>query len=162
MITATYGLSGLLLFAVAGLFGAGILTAWTQTACWIAIFFIASAAASSAYLTASEIFPLETRAMAIALFYALGTLLGGVTAPFLFGQLIGYWEGMGRCRRLRYCGGADGWRGGMPSPFSAWKRRENRWRMLLRRYRAPHSHHPPDNPGATLRMNNVRLCATSS
>ncbi len=89
MITATYGLSGLLLFAVAGLFGAGILTAWTQTACWIAIFFIASAAASSAYLTASEIFPLETRAMAIALFYALGTLLGGVTAPFLFGQLIG-------------------------------------------------------------------------
>jgi MFS family permease len=53
------------------------------------IFFVASAAASSAYLTASEIFPLETRAMAIALFYALGTLIGGVSAPFLFGHLIG-------------------------------------------------------------------------
>jgi MFS family permease len=51
--------------------------------------FVASAAASSAYLTASEIFPLETRAMAIALFYALGTLIGGVSAPFLFGHLIG-------------------------------------------------------------------------
>jgi MFS family permease len=89
MIMATYGLSGVLLIAVAGLFGAGALTAWTQTACWMVIFFVASAAASSAYLTASEIFPLETRAMAIALFYALGTLIGGVTAPFLFGQLIG-------------------------------------------------------------------------
>jgi MFS family permease len=55
----------------------------------VAIFFVASAAASSAYLTASEIFPLETRALAIALFYALGTLVGGVGAPFLFGQLIG-------------------------------------------------------------------------
>jgi MFS family permease len=55
----------------------------------VAIFFVASAAASSAYLTASEIFPLETRALAIALFYALGTLVGGVGAPYLFGQLIG-------------------------------------------------------------------------
>jgi MFS family permease len=89
MIAGTYGLSGLLLVAVAVLFGMGALTAWTQTFCWMAIFFIASAAASSAYLTASEIFPLETRAMAIALFYALGTLIGGVSAPFLFGHLIG-------------------------------------------------------------------------
>ena len=89
MIAGTYGLSGLLLVAVSVLFGMGVLTAWTQTFCWMAIFFIASAAASSAYLTASEIFPLETRAMAIALFYALGTLIGGVTAPFLFGHLIG-------------------------------------------------------------------------
>jgi MFS family permease len=89
MIAGTYGLSGLLLVAVSVLFGMGALTAWTQTACWMLIFFIASAAASSAYLTASEIFPLETRAMAIALFYALGTLIGGVSAPFLFGFLIG-------------------------------------------------------------------------
>jgi MFS family permease len=89
MIAGTYGLSGLLLVAVSVLFGMGALTAWTQTACWMAIFFVASAAASSAYLTASEIFPLETRAMAIALFYALGTLIGGVSAPFLFGFLIG-------------------------------------------------------------------------
>ena len=89
MIAGTYGLSGLLLVAVAILFGMDVLTAWTQTIGWMVIFFIASAAASSAYLTASEIFPLETRAMAIALFYALGTLIGGVTAPFLFGHLIG-------------------------------------------------------------------------
>jgi MFS family permease len=89
MIAGTYGLSGVLLVAVSILFGMGVLTAWTQTFCWMAIFFIASAAASSAYLTASEIFPLETRAMAIAVFYALGTLIGGVSAPFLFGRLIG-------------------------------------------------------------------------
>ena len=89
MIAGTYGLSGLLLIAVAILFGMDLLTAWTQTICWMVIFFVASAAASSAYLTASEIFPLETRAMAIALFYALGTLIGGVSAPFLFGHLIG-------------------------------------------------------------------------
>nr|WP_294517112.1 MFS transporter [uncultured Rhodopila sp.] len=89
MIAGTYGLAGVLLIAVSVLFGMGVLTAWTQTFCWMAIFFVASAAASSAYLTASEIFPLETRAMAIALFYALGTLIGGVSAPFLFGYLIG-------------------------------------------------------------------------
>lgn len=89
MIAGTYGLSGILLVGVSILFGMGILTAWTQTFCWMVIFFVASAAASSAYLTASEIFPLETRAMAIALFYALGTLIGGVSAPFLFGYLIG-------------------------------------------------------------------------
>ena len=88
MIAGTYALSGAMLIGVAILFGMGMLTAWTQTACWMAIFFVASAAASSAYLTASEIFPLETRAMAIALFYALGTLIGGVSAPFLFGWLI--------------------------------------------------------------------------
>jgi MFS family permease len=88
MIAGTYGLSGLLLGCVAVGFAMGWLDAWTQTYCWMAIFFVASAAASSAYLTASEIFPLETRAMAIALFYALGTLVGGVPAPALFGWLI--------------------------------------------------------------------------
>jgi MFS family permease len=89
MIAGTFGLAGLLLAATAWGFAAGIFTAWTQTAAWVAIFFVASAAASSAYLTASEIFPLETRALAIALFYALGTLVGGVAAPWLFGRLIG-------------------------------------------------------------------------
>ena len=89
MITATYALTGLFLAAVAVLFSNGMLTAWSQTACWSLIFFIASAAASSAYLTVSEIFPLETRAMAIAVFYALGTLIGGLSAPLLFGYLIG-------------------------------------------------------------------------
>ncbi|MBV9655844.1 MAG: MFS transporter [Acetobacteraceae bacterium] len=89
MIAGTFALSGVLLTATAIAFGSGALTAWTQTICWIVIFFFASAAASSAYLTASEIFPLETRALAIAVFYALGTLLGGVFAPTLFGYLIG-------------------------------------------------------------------------
>ena len=89
MITATYGLAGVLLAAVAVLFGMGVFTAWTQTYAWMAIFFVASAAASSAYMTASEIFPLEARSLAIAVFYAIGTGLGGIAAPFLFGWLIG-------------------------------------------------------------------------
>jgi MFS family permease len=89
MITGTYALSGLLLAVTAVLFGLGILTATTQTIAWVVIFFFASASASSAYLTASEIFPLETRALAIAAFYAVGTALGGIAAPALFGWLIG-------------------------------------------------------------------------
>ncbi len=88
MIAGTYAVSGLLLMAVAVLFGLGLLTATTQTLCWVVVFFFASAAASSAYLTSSEIFPLETRALAIAVFFALGTLIGGAAAPFLFGWLI--------------------------------------------------------------------------
>jgi MFS family permease len=88
MIAGTYALSGVLLVAVAVLFGMGLLDATTQTLCWVGVFFFASAAASSAYLTASEIFPLETRALAIAVFYALGTLIGGAAAPWLFGKLI--------------------------------------------------------------------------
>lgn len=89
MIAATYGLSGVLLALTAYLFHAGLLTAQTQTLAWSIIFFIASAAASSAYLTVSEIFPLEIRAFAIAMFYAVGTLAGGVGAPILFGWIIG-------------------------------------------------------------------------
>jgi len=89
MITATYGLAGVLLALTGWLFHAGMLTAQTQTLAWTVIFFIASAAASSAYLTVSEIFPLEIRALAIAIFYAIGTLVGGVGAPVLFGWIIG-------------------------------------------------------------------------
>jgi MFS family permease len=89
MITITYGLAGILLALTAWLFHAGLLTAQTQTLAWTIIFFIASAAASSAYLTVSEIFPLEIRALAIAIFYAIGTLAGGVGAPLLFGWIIG-------------------------------------------------------------------------
>lgn len=89
MITITYGLAGILLALTAWLFHAGLLTAQTQTLAWTVIFFIASAAASSAYLTVSEIFPLEIRALAIAIFYAIGTLAGGVGAPVLFGWIIG-------------------------------------------------------------------------
>jgi MFS family permease len=89
MITVTYGLAGILLALAGWLFYAGVLTAQTQTLAWTIIFFIASAAASSAYLTVSEIFPLEIRALAIAIFYAIGTLAGGVGAPLLFGWIIG-------------------------------------------------------------------------
>ena len=89
MIAATYGLAGILLALSGWLFHAGLLTAQTQTFAWTVIFFIASAAASSAYLTVSEIFPLEIRAVAIAIFYAIGTLAGGVGAPMLFGWIIG-------------------------------------------------------------------------
>jgi MFS family permease len=89
MISLTYAVSGILLIASAVAFGLGIFSAWTQTFAWMAIFFFASAGASSAYLTASEIFPLETRALAIAVFYAVGTAVGGVIAPSLFGTLIG-------------------------------------------------------------------------
>jgi MFS family permease len=89
MITGTYAAGGILLIATAILFGANVLTAWTQTFAWMAVFFFSSAAASSAYLTASEIFPLETRALAIAIFYALGTAIGGAASPLLFGYLVG-------------------------------------------------------------------------
>ncbi len=88
MITITYGLSGILLAITGWMFQAGMLTALTQTICWSVIFFIASAAASSAYLTASEIFPLEMRGLAIAIFYAFGTLAGAL-APGIFGSIIG-------------------------------------------------------------------------
>jgi MFS family permease len=88
MIFATYGIAGLLLAATAQLFALGLLDATTQTAMWSAVFFFASAAASAAYLTVGECFPLEIRALTIALFYAFGTLLGGVGGPWLFGILI--------------------------------------------------------------------------
>jgi MFS family permease len=58
------------------------------TACWVVVFFFASAGASAAYLTGSEIFPMETRAMALAFFHAVGTGVGGVTGPALFGKLV--------------------------------------------------------------------------
>ena len=88
MITATYGISGLLLALSGYLFSIGVLTAQTQTIAWMVIFFFASPAASAAYLTVSETFPLEVRALAIALFYAIGTGVGGVAGPALFGALI--------------------------------------------------------------------------
>src|SRR4029077_407747 len=88
MIAGTYAVSAVFLVATAVIFGFDGFTAWTQTLAWMLIFFFASAAASSAYLTASEIFPLETRALAIAVFYALGTAIGGSTAPLLFGYLV--------------------------------------------------------------------------
>ncbi len=88
MIAATYGVSGLMLLAVIYPFVHGMLTARELDLCFSAIFLVASSAASAAYLTVSEIFPLEIRAFAIAVFYALGTLVGGVASPVLFGELI--------------------------------------------------------------------------
>jgi MFS family permease len=81
-------LSGLLLAGSGYLFAIGVLSATGQTVAWMVIFFFASAAASSAYLTVSETFPLEIRALAIAFFYAIGTGIGGVGGPWLFGLLI--------------------------------------------------------------------------
>ena len=88
MIAFTYLMSGLLLALSGWLFAQGMLDAREQTLAWSVIFFFASAAASSAYLTVSETFPLEIRALAIALFYAVGTGIGGVIGPLLFGALI--------------------------------------------------------------------------
>jgi MFS family permease len=88
MISATYILSGALLTVTAFLFRNGTLDATTQTLAWTVIFFFASAGASAAYLTVSEIFPMETRAIAISVFYAFGTALGGIIGPTLFGALI--------------------------------------------------------------------------
>jgi MFS family permease len=87
MISGTYILSGLLLFGTAYLFDQGSLSAGTMTACWTVVLFFASAGASSAYLTVSEVFPMETRALAIAFFYAIGTGIGGITGPLLFSDL---------------------------------------------------------------------------
>ena len=98
MLSFTYILSGVLLVITSWLFLQGMLTAVTQTICWMVVFFFASTGASAAYLTVSEIFPLETRAMAIAFFYAVGTTIGGVSAPTLFGYLIG----TGKARNVFY------------------------------------------------------------
>lgn len=88
MITFSYGMAGVLLAGTLLLFASGSIAARGLGICFTAIFFIASSAASAAYLTVSEIFPLEIRAFAIAIFYAIGTLIGGVGAPLLFGFLI--------------------------------------------------------------------------
>jgi len=88
MIGATYALSGVGLALTGYAFMEGWLDARSQALCWSAVFFLASAAASSAYLTVSEVFPLEMRALAISVFYAVGTGAGGFVAPALFGALI--------------------------------------------------------------------------
>ncbi len=119
MIAFTYGVSGVLLALSGYLFSIGMLSAQTQTIAWMVIFFFASPAASAAYLTVSETFPLEVRALAIALFYAVGTGVGGVAGPMLFGALIdtgsrdsvfaGYLLGSG----LMIAAAAIGWRYGI-------------------------------------------------
>ena len=88
MITATYALSGVGLLLTGAGFVSGAFDAATQTLAWSGVFFLASAAASSAYLTVSEVFPLQMRALSISIFYAVGTGAGGFAAPALFGALI--------------------------------------------------------------------------
>jgi MFS family permease len=88
MIAGTYALSGVLLTITGWLFAHGALSALQLTLCWCVVFFFASAAASAAYLTISESFPLETRALVIGLFNAFGNGVGGVGGPILFGALI--------------------------------------------------------------------------
>ena len=89
MISGCYATAGVLMALSGYLFVEDLISPATQTALWAIMFFFASAAASAAYLTVSEVFPMEIRAMAIALFYAIGTALGGITGPIIFGQLIG-------------------------------------------------------------------------
>jgi MFS family permease len=89
MISGCYLASGAILALTSYLFSQDAMTALTQTLLWTAMFFFASSAASAAYLTVSEVFPMEIRAMAIALFYAIATALGGITGPIIFGHLIG-------------------------------------------------------------------------
>ena len=115
MICATYAVSGCLLLLTGYLFTQGVLSAVSQTVLWSTIFFFASPAASSAYLTVSEIFPLETRALAIAFFYSLGTAAGGVAAPWLFGSLIGtgsrlevFWGYLGAALLMLAAAGIEG------------------------------------------------------
>ncbi|MFJ8885781.1 MFS transporter [Streptomyces sp. NPDC102402] len=104
MIAGTYLTSGVLLFVTAWLFQNGSLTAATMTGCWCVVLFFASAGASSAYLTVSEIFPMETRAMAIAFFYAVGTAAGGITGPLVFADLTA--SGVPGDTALAFCIGA--------------------------------------------------------
>jgi MFS family permease len=89
MIAFTYTASAVGLLVTGLLFRADAISATQMTVCWSVTFFFASAGASAAYLTVSEIFPIESRALAIAVFYAIGTLAGGFAAPWLFGTLIG-------------------------------------------------------------------------
>ena len=88
MIGGSFLVSGIALAVSAALFHAGSLTAWSLTLIWTGAFFFASAGASAGYLTVSEIFPMEIRAMAIAFFYAVATAIGGLTGPTLFGRLV--------------------------------------------------------------------------
>src|SRR3989440_5516554 len=117
MIMFTYCVSGLLLAISGFLFDQGALTATTQTIFWCVIFFLASAGASSAYLTVSEIFPLELRAQAISFFFAISQLAGGVAAPSIFGVLIGTGTSRGPLTLGYYFGAAVMVAGGLIAWF---------------------------------------------
>ena len=100
MIFTTYGIAALVLAISAVLFQRDVLTPTTHTIFWCVAFFFASAGASSAYLTVSEIFPLEVRGQAISYFFSIAQIAGAI-APFIFGNLIGDGSSRGPpCRRL--------------------------------------------------------------
>ncbi len=119
MITFTYCISGILLAISGALFDAGVLSAVTQTIFWCVIFFFASAGASSAYLTVSEIFPLELRGQAISFFFAIAQLVGGVGAPLLFASLIGSGHNPGPLTLGYYVGAGVMFGGGVIAWFFA-------------------------------------------
>jgi MFS family permease len=128
MISGTYILSGILLAITAWMFNEGMLTATTQTLCWSVIFFFASAGASSGYLTVSELFPLEVRALAIALFYAIGTGIGGALAPSIFGALIGSGDASNVVIGYLVGAGLMILAPARIGPAAGARRRRNRWR----------------------------------
>jgi MFS family permease len=117
MILFTYCVSAVLLAVSGFLFHLGVLNAVTQTGLWCLIFFLASAGASSAYLTVSEIFPLELRGQAISFFFAISQLAGGVAAPALFGALIGAGKDPGPLSIGYYAGAAIMFAGGLIAWF---------------------------------------------
>ena len=107
MIATTYALSGLLLALTGALFAAGVLSATWQTVAWTIIFFFASVAASSAYLTVSAMFPLRDSRVGNRVLYAVGTGIGGVGAPWLFGALIDTSSRVSLFGRVFFRGGTD-------------------------------------------------------
>ena len=117
MILFTYCASAIILAISGFLFHAGVLDAFTQTALWCAVFFLASAGASSAYLTVSEIFPLELRGQAISFFFAISQLAGGVAAPAIFGALIGDGRDPGPLTIGYVCGAVVMFAGGLVAWF---------------------------------------------
>jgi MFS family permease len=135
MIAGTYALSATMLFVTGLLFARGLLTATSQTVLWSCIFFVASAAASSAYLTVSEVFPLEIRALAIAVFYAVGTGVGGLLGPAIFGELIS--TGSRRALFIGYALGALLMMGGA---FVAWRLGVDAERKSLEELSLAHEH----------------------
>ena len=116
-----------LLAASAFLFNAGALDAVTQTVCWCVIFFFASAGASAAYLTVSEIFPVEVRAKAIAVFFAIAQTFGAL-GPWLYGMLIGTGQDHFKLFIGYMIGAAIMVAGGAVEAFLGWRRKESRWR----------------------------------
>jgi hypothetical protein len=154
---------------IAWLFDRGSLDATTMTACWCAVLFFASAGASSAYLTVSEIFPMETRAMAIAFFYAVGTAAGGISGPLVFADLTKSGV-VGDTVTAFVIGASLMCAGGWSPPSWRSRRRAGRWRTSPHRCRRPRRptspRRPPPAPealwGSRVRANFTAIRAVES